>query len=471
MDALKFGTDGWRAIIADDFTFANVRCVTQAIAQHLIDKNVHQKGVVVGYDTRFMADRFANVVTEVLAANGIKVYLCKKVTPTPVTAFAVTEHQAAGAIMITASHNPAEYLGIKFIPEYAGPALPEDIDLISTCIADVLNGKGVKSFTMIQAWESGLVESIDPQESYRRHLNELLDLRKVHEKKIVVDPKYGAGIGYMEDILIRRQCAVYTINNYRDPLFGGQLPEPAKDQLDELKKKVVEYRADVGIAFDGDADRLAIVDPDGIYYSPNDILTLLMEYLIQYRGFEGPVARTVATTHMLDRLAQHYNLEVIETPVGFKYIGQAMREKGAIIGGEESGGISIKGHIPEKDGIMAACLFVEMLSQTGMTVAELMENIEKNVGRLYSERLDMRINPAMKGELLEKISNWNPESLNNQKVVSINRMDGIKIILENGSWCLVRISGTEPVMRIYVETVSPQEKYPLQMAVKRELFA
>jgi alpha-D-glucose phosphate-specific phosphoglucomutase len=471
MNTIKFGTDGWRAIIAEDFTFENVRCVTQGIAQSLLDQNLQEKGVVVGYDTRFMAERFANVVTEVLAANGVKVYLCKKITPTPVVAYAVTLYETAGAIMLTASHNPAEYLGIKFIPGYAGPALPSDIEPITTCILNIESGSAsVNSCTMIEAWETGLVESIEPQESYRRHLESILNLKKANTKKVVADPMFGAGIGYIEDILIRRQCAVWTINNYRDPLFGGSLPEPSNDNLSVLKAKVLEYRADIGIALDGDADRLAIVDRDERYYSPNDILTLLLDYLVESRGWTGKVARTVATTHMIDRLAELHGLEVIETPVGFKYIGEAMRDHDAFLGGEESGGISIRGHIPEKDGIMAACLFVEMLSQTDKSAAELLKDIQEKVGTLYSERLDMRTNDEGRKKLLEKMSKWEPETLNGQKVVSINRLDGLKIILENGSWCLVRVSGTEPAFRIYVETVSPQEKYPLQMEVKKALL-
>ncbi len=473
MSEVSFGTDGWRAVIADGFTFANVRCVSQAIARHLLDQGLGEKGVVVGFDTRFMADKFALVVTEVMTGNGIKVFLCKKHTPTPVVAHAVTVRRAGGAVMLTASHNPAEYMGIKYIPAFAGPALPADIEPITTCMEGILQTGAVNRRNLTQAWERGLVDIVEPQEDYFRHLETLIDFDVIRQAgiKAVIDPMYGAGIGYLDLILKEHNCDAWAIHNERDPLFGGSLPEPTAEHLSELADKVREMKADIGLALDGDADRLGIIDPSGRFFSPNEVLTLFLEYLAQSRKWQGTVARTVATTHMLDRMAQHYGYEVVETPVGFKYIGQAMREKDAFLGGEESGGVSMRGHVPEKDGIMAALLFVEMLARTGKTARQMLDDIFSRFGPLYSQRLDLRTSPEAKDEIVSKMEKWQPDQVSDIKVASLSRVDGLKIILENGSWFLVRPSGTEPVFRIYVEAESEQEKKRLQEEVKHILCA
>jgi alpha-D-glucose phosphate-specific phosphoglucomutase len=471
MSEISFGTDGWRAIIAEGFTFANVRCVSQAIARRLLNLGLKDNGVVVGFDTRFLADKFALVVAEVMAGNGIKVYLCKKHTPTPVVAHAVIVNRAGGAVMLTASHNPAEYLGIKFIPAFAGPALPADIEPITSCMADILQTGAVNRHNLAQAWEKGLVDIIEPKDDYSRHLETLIDFEAISAAgiKVVVDPMYGAGIGYLDTILESHGCDVSTIHNERDPLFGGSLPEPTSHHLKELAEKVRETESDIGVALDGDADRLGVVDPWGRFFSPNEILTLFLEYLVKSRGWHGAVARTVATTHMLDRMAEHYGLPVVETPVGFKYIGQAMREQDAFIGGEESGGVSIRGHIPEKDGILASLLFIEMLAKTGKTAKQLLADISARFGPLYSERLDLRTSTEAKDEIVRNMEKWEPTSVAGIPVASLSRLDGLKIILENGNWLLVRASGTEPVFRIYVEAASEDAKKELQQEVKRTL--
>lgn len=471
MAEITFGTDGWRAIIAEDFTFSNVRCVSQAIARHLKDEGLGERGIVVGFDTRFLAEKFALVVTEVMTGNGIKTYLCKKFTPTPVVAHAVISHRAGGAVMLTASHNPAEYLGIKFIPAYAGPALPADIAPIVACMIDIIKTGAVDRFSLTQAWERGLIEIIEPLHDYTAHVESIIDFAAIREAgiKTVVDPMYGAGTGCLEGLLSRHGCVAEAIHNWRDPLFGGSLPEPTAKHMKELVAKVKETGAHLGVALDGDADRLGVVDAEGRYYSPNEILTLFMEYLVSTRGWKGAVARTVATTHMLDRIALHYGFPVMETPVGFKYIGQALREKDAFIGGEESGGVSIRGHIPEKDGILAALLFVEMLAKTRKTPAELLREIETRFGPVYSERIDLRTTEEAKDAILAKMNDWEPVSLAGKNVVSATRVDGLKLLLENGSWCLVRPSGTEPVFRIYVEASSADEKQQIQQEVKSAL--
>lgn len=473
MSEIHFGTDGWRAVIAEEFTFANVRCVCQAIAQHLEARGLREKGVVIGFDTRFLAEKFALTAAEVMAGNGFRVYLCKKHTPTPVVAHAVAARRAGGALMLTASHNPAEYLGIKFIPDYAGPALPGDIAPIVSCLTNILATGKVNRKSLAQAWERGLVEIIEPREDYFRHLESLLDFSAIARSgiSVVVDPMYGAGLGYLDEILGRHGCRVAAIHNWRDPLFGGSLPEPTSHHLQALVTKVRETGADLGLALDGDADRLGVVDAAGRFYSPNEVLILFMEYLINGRGWRGPVARTVATTHMLDRIAAHHGLPVVETPVGFKYIGQVMREQEAFLGGEESGGVSIRGHVPEKDGILASLLFLEMLAKTGKKPLNLLDDIFNRFGELYSERLDLRVNESVKERMLENMNAWAPRELGGVAVASLSRVDGYKVILADGGWCLVRSSGTEPVFRIYVEAATVQRRQILQKEVKKALCA
>ncbi|NLP36094.1 MAG: phosphoglucomutase/phosphomannomutase family protein [Firmicutes bacterium] len=471
MAEITFGTDGWRSVIAGDFTFANVRCVAQAIAQHLQAQNLAGRGIVIGYDTRFLAENFAAAVAEVMAGNGIKSYVCEKYAPTPAVAHAVTVLKTGGAIMLTASHNPAEYSGIKFIPDYAGPALPEDIDPIVANLAEVLKTGAVRKMSLEEAEERGLVETIEPLPAYMEHVEKLIDFAAIKQAgmKVVVDPMYGSGMGYLETILARHGCQVKAIHNWRDPLFGGSLPEPTRQHLNELMDEVKKSGADIGIALDGDADRLGIIDPQGRFFSPNEILVLFLEYLVSNRGAAGAVARTVATTHMLDRIAAHYGFDVIETPVGFKYIGQALREQGAFIGGEESGGVSIREHIPEKDGIFAALLFIEMLAKTKKTAAQLLEALRQRFGPIYSERLDLRTTVEKKDEIVKRVKTWEPQSLAGIPVKHSNRIDGLKVVLANGSWCLVRPSGTEPVFRIYVEAASEAEKEKIQQEVKTAL--
>jgi alpha-D-glucose phosphate-specific phosphoglucomutase len=472
MAEITFGTDGWRAIIAADFTFTNVSYVAQAIAHYLQQEGLAERGLVVGYDTRFLADRFAQVVTEVMAGNGIHTYLCVKYAPTPAVAHAVLAQRAGGAVMLTASHNPAEYLGIKFIPHYAGPALPAEIDPIVANLQQVVQSGKVRQLTLTGARRQGLVTELEPLPAYTAHVESLLDFTAIKKAglKVVVDPMYGAGIGYVESILSKHGCAVTAIHNRRDPLFGGKLPDPSAAHLEALRQQVQADGADLGVALDGDADRLGVIDPDGRYYSPNEILTLFMEYLLQERGCSGAVARTVATTHMLDRLAEHYGCPVLETPVGFKYIGQALREQNAFLGGEESGGVSINGHLPEKDGIFAALLFIEMLAKTGQTAAALLDSIKERFGPVYTERLDLRTTAADKTAVMEKMAHWQPPILAGREVAAVNRLDGLKLILDNGSWCLVRPSGTEPVFRIYTEAASEAEKTLIQNEVKKSLF-
>lgn len=450
---IKFGTDGWRAIIAKDFTFDNCQIVAQGIANYLNNSKLNKKGIVIGYDNRFMSREFANECARVLVGNGIKVLLFKRAVPTPVTAFATRMRETGGAIMITASHNPPEYNGIKFIPEHAGPAMPEVTEAIESEINKVLNGGKIYRLNLKEAFNLDILEKIDIDQQYLNHIAKIVKTEYFKEKdmKVVVNPMYGAGIGYLDKILNDLGCEVKTINNYRDVLFGGAMPEPINPILTDLKRAVLSYNANVGLAVDGDADRFGIVDNQGEFISANRIIYLLLDHLLKTRSFRGPVCRSTGTTHMLDRVARRNGVEVIETPVGFKYIGDAIRQKGCIFGAEESGGVSVFGHIPGKDGILACLLVVEMLAYSGRTLAELTKEFEAEYGSVISERVDIQVNDSQRKKIADVLADYQPNAINGIKVESNSIAEGRKIVLKDGSWVLIRSSGTEPVFRIYLE--------------------
>jgi alpha-D-glucose phosphate-specific phosphoglucomutase len=478
---IAFGTDGWRGIIAQDFIFDNVRLVSRALAQYLIDNGISQRGLVIGYDNRFLSDRFAEEIAEEMNKCGISVFITTGATPTPVTAYAIKLHGAAGAVMLTASHNPPEYNGYKFIPEHAGPALPhvtkqieENIkkqQAISVGVTEEAEGRYGHMVEEHHQPEYCPCSKIEPFEEYIKHITELVDLDIIRKAglKIVVDPMYGAGIGYLDTLLAKAGVTVETMHNYRDPLFGGGMPEPTGESLGELKQRMQGVGANLGLALDGDADRFGIIDSNGEYIAPNQFLPMLYYHMMEVKGVRGPAARTVATTHLLDRIAEKYGQTVEETPVGFKYIGQCLHEKGAIMGGEESGGMSIKGHIPEKDGILAGMLAAEMVAYHGKSLTALMEQVSEQFGRLYSRRLDLRTTAADKARVLAELKQFSPETINGQKVTGRITIDGTKLLLADGSWTLIRASGTEPLFRIYAEASSPEQVSQIQQEVKQLL--
>jgi len=464
---IKFGTDGWRGIIADDFTFENLRIVSQAVADYVNGRDMGHKGIVVGYDNRFLSDRFADTVADVMIQNGIKVYLANGPLPTPVTAFAVKVHQAAGAVMLTASHNPPDYNGFKFIPDYAGPALPHITEAIEENIDRLQGGKGLRPFLHEQAQELVVTPVkpdvprvaeriiIDPRSEYFEHLEQLVDMEVIagSNLQVMVDAMHGSGMGYLDVMLERAGISVEPCRCYRDPLFGGSLPEPTGQTLARGCDWVKEGCGRLGLALDGDADRFGIIDSGGVYITPNQFLPLLYHHLIIKKGLVGPVTRTVATTHMLDRIAKKHGQAVYETAVGFKYIGQNLLEKGCVLGCEESGGLSIKGHIPEKDGILAGLLAAEMVAVHGKSLQEIAGDVVKEYGgQLYSERLDMHTSTAKKQIVMEKLQQFNPVGLAGTPVTNRIILDGVKLVLDSDEWVLVRASGTEPLFRIYVES-------------------
>lgn len=469
MKKISFGTDGWRGILAEDFNFSNVRLVARSIGMYILGRGLAARGVVVGYDNRFFSDRFAAEIAGVLSGQGIPVMVTHSATPTPVVAYAVKQYHAGGGIMLTASHNPPEYNGIKFIPEYAGPALPHITGEIEDNIRK-LEDEGAGRETS-DGGSRAAVTKVNPFPDYARHMETLVDFRAIGKAglKVVVDPMHGAGVRYLESLLMHAGASVTAIRDYSDPLFGGGLPEPAAGSLGFLREKVMNGGAHLGLALDGDADRFGIIDSSGEFITPNQFLPLLLYHLYNCKGLRGPVARTVATTHLLDRIAGRAGQQVFETPVGFKYIARCLTEEGAVLGGEESGGLSVQGHVPEKDGILAGLLAAEIVAAHGRSLAGLMEQVAEEYGSLYSERLDVHTSPQEKERVLGLLKDLKPSSLGKRQVTGSNTVDGVKFLLEGGAWVLVRASGTEPLFRIYVEAGSTEEMKEIQEDTKKLL--
>ncbi|MGB3692336.1 MAG: phosphoglucomutase/phosphomannomutase family protein [Spirulinaceae cyanobacterium] len=451
---IKFGTDGWRGIIADDFTFPNVCKVTRAIAAYLETAYPKSRPVLVAYDPRFLADEFAQTAAEILTDLGWTVKVVDRDCPTPVIAYNARHLNSAGALMFTASHNPAQYCGIKYIPDYAGPATPEITDTI------VANIEGA-SDAPAKGKNLDKISTFDPKPEYLKFIYSLLDVDKISSAglKVKFDALYSTSRGYLDEVLEHCGCDTESFHTHRDVLFGGGMPEPKADQLEGLVEAVTQDRADLGLATDGDADRFGIVDEKGNVLTPNTVLLLLARHLIKNRGKSGAIVRTVATTHLLDNFALKNGLKLFETAVGFKYIGAKMRETEVLIGGEESGGLSIIGHIPEKDGILADMLVAEAIAYEGKPLSQLVEEVIAEAdGPLYNQRLDLHLDDSHKAAVLEEYKTNPPAEVAGIKVKEVGRKDGIKLYLEEGSWILLRPSGTEPLMRVYLETDSPQKQ-------------
>ncbi|OUL23444.1 phosphoglucosamine mutase [Nostoc sp. RF31YmG] len=450
---IKFGTDGWRGIIADDFTFPNVRKVTRAIASYLETAYSKDRPVLVAYDTRFLADQFAQTAAQVLADLGWTVKVTDRDCPTPVIAYNARHLNSAGALMFTASHNPAPYCGIKYIPDYAGPATPEITDTIVANIESASDEPPSGS-------PSGSISIFDPKPDYLQFIYTLIDVEKIKsaQLKVKYDALYSTSRGYLDEVLQQSGVQLESFHTWRDVLFGGGMPEPKGEQLVELVEAVRAGKADLGLATDGDSDRFGIVDEQGNVLTPNTVLLLLARHLIKNKGKSGAIVRTVATTHLLDNFAAKYGLPIYETAVGFKYIGEKMRETTVLIGGEESGGLSVIGHIPEKDGVLADMLVAEAIAYEGKPLSQLVkEAIAEADGPLYNNRLDLHLTEAHKNAVINSFTNNPPTEVAGIKVKEVGRKDGIKLYLEEGSWILLRPSGTEPLVRVYLETHSPEK--------------
>ncbi|MDX1931604.1 MAG: phosphoglucomutase/phosphomannomutase family protein [Capsulimonadales bacterium] len=461
---IAFGTDGWRAVMAREFTFDNVALVAQAIADHVVSTGKKDKGVIVGYDARFLSEQFAQLVADVLLANGVPAYLPDRDTPTPVVAYTIKARDLAGAVMLTASHNPPEYNGIKFIPDYLHPALPDITDAITARIAELQADPSQVKYS-----GGGKHYIINPKADYFAHIAELIDLKAIGAANltICVDPLYATGRGYLSEILKEAGATVHTLHDERNPLFGGSLPEPNAKNLIPLAAFMKEKNADLGLSMDGDADRFGMLDKTGAYITSNQVIALTVWHWAQTRPrpTAASVVRTVATSGMIDALAKHFGMTVTETPVGFKWVGNAMRTTDAIVGGEESGGLSVRGHIPEKDGIMADLVLTELVAKSGKTPLELLAEIRQIIGEYLTTRVDIRLPDASKRNLMTMLREATPATIAGQGVASVSKIDGVKMVREDGSWLLIRPSGTEPLVRCYIEARSESDVEELRHAI------
>jgi phosphoglucomutase len=454
---IRFGTSGWRAIIADEFTFSGVRAVTRAICEQVRRASHHsnQTTLIVGYDTRFLGERFAAECVKEISANKLSALLCDHPTPTPTISHAIRNEKAAGGINFTASHNPPEYNGIKFSTADGAPALPEVTQQVEQLIAEFQQGTNDATTDAAQV---GAAQTHDPKPAYLEDLGTKIrfDVIARAGEHYAYDPLWGTGRGYLDAALRAHDVQVETIHDWRDVMFGGRAPEPDSEHLDELRAAMTRNNCSLGLATDGDADRFGVVDANGEFISPNKLIALLFDYLAESRGWTGGAARSVATSHLVDRVAEARGLPVYETPVGFKYIGELINEDKIILGGEESAGISIKGHYPEKDGILACLLAAEAVAARGVSLSEQLEALYARVGRVESGRIGVRLTPELLAALPEKLKR-EPAEIGNRKIERTNRLDGVKFIFADGSWLLMRPSGTEPLVRVYAESESEKD--------------
>ncbi len=453
---IKFGTDGWRGVIARDFTFENLSWVAQATMDYLNREGLGNKGLIIGYDRRFMSRDFARRVAEIAAGNSIRVRLTEEYAPTPAVSWAVRQYGAGAGVMITASHNPPEYNGFKIKEAFGGSALPETTGILEEIVRyNRENGRRIIAVPYDEALRNGMVELFDPSEGYFHQLSRYVDLDLIAKAGIsaVVDPMYGAGSGFIPRLL----PGVDEIHNIENPSFGGLPPEPIGQNLQELSALLKSGKYRVGLALDGDADRIGAVDENGDFFSSHCIFTVVLRHLIEYKKLTGAVVKTVSTTRMVDLLAEKFGLELFETPIGFKHICALMLERDVLMGGEESGGLGVKGHIPERDGILLGLLLLEAVAVSGKGLRQLLDETMDEIGHFYYQRIDRRIEDAAKEQLIGRLRANSPTAIDGQRVTATNFSDGFKFIFESGDWLLIRPSGTEPVLRLYSEAGSQDQ--------------
>jgi phosphomannomutase len=488
--SIRFGTSGWRAIFSDEFTFDNVRRLSHAIAGHLkenldfgffspeyglhagADRTSQTPLVVVGYDTRFMSEDFAREAAEVFAFSGIRVFLADSETPTPALAWAVLNHKAVGGVVITASHNPAAYNGYKWTPYWGGPATPAVTEDIERRLA-LLGGHSVRSMPWEKALRDGWIVLTDFRTPYFKKLGELLALKRLKAAglRVGVDALYGASRRYLRPFLEESGVEVVGLHERRDVLFGGHSSEPGPEVLGGLAEAVRKGRLHLGLSCDGDADRFGVMDQGGVWIPPNDVLALALHHLVANRGMEGNVARSIMTSHFVDAVAKSYGLRVRETPVGFKYIGDLLRGGGFLIGGEESGGLSIANHVPEKDGPLACLLMAELVAFERKSLAKIREGLYKKHGAFLNVRHNFHLeNLGLARELNDRLKLKPPTVLGGSSVWRIDETDGFKFVLKDGRWLGLRLSGTEPVVRLYVEAYSQKDVDALVEEGKKIIF-
>ncbi|MEG2304103.1 MAG: phosphoglucomutase/phosphomannomutase family protein [Lachnospiraceae bacterium] len=454
---IKFGTGGWRAIIGDEFTKVNIQKLAKALVLKMQNEGVEEKGMVIGYDRRFLAKEAVFWICEVFAKEGIKVYFIDRSSPTPLVMFYVMKHELPYGMMVTASHNPAIYNGVKIFTSGGRDADEIQTADIERYIAEVeeMCGSGtiVETMDYQLAVEKGLVVEFNPMNEYLDNIIAGIDMEIIREKQlhVVLDPMYGVSQTALKTILSIARCDMDVIHERHDTLFGGKLPAPSAVTLRSLQNYVIDKHCDIGVATDGDADRIGVVDDLGNFLHPNDILVLLYYYLLKYKGWKGAAVRNIATTHTLDRVAKAYGEKCYEVPVGFKYISAKMQEMHAIIGGESSGGLTVRGHINGKDGIYAAALLVEMIAVTGKKLSELMKDIRNEFGEIFMEERDYKFSQERKEQIYQTlmVDKLLPEM--EYEIAEVSYLDGCKVYLKNGGWIIARFSGTEPLLRIFCE--------------------
>ena len=449
---IKFGTGGWRAIIGDEFTKANIQLLAKALCVKMKAEGKADKGIVIGYDRRFLAKEAMQWAGEVFAAEGITAYLINKSSPTPLIMFYVMKHDFPYGMMVTASHNPAVYNGIKVFTAGGRDADESQTKEIEEYIKNT-DAESVKEMEYDKALSLGLIQEIYPLNEYLDNIISAVDMKAIREKglKVALDPLYGVSETSLATILHTARCELTVIHDRHDTLFGGKLPAPNAVTLRPLQNAVMDYKADIGIATDGDADRIGVIDDTGRFLHPNDILVLLYYYLVKYKGWEGPVVRNIATTHMLDKVADRFGQKCYEVPVGFKHISAKMNEVDAIIGGESSGGLTVRGHINGKDGIYAAALLVEMIAATGKKLSEIYKEIEEECGSIFMEERDYKFNQEKKEQMHKLLMEEKKIPELPFEVEKVSYLDGSKVYFKNGGWVIGRFSGTEPLIRIFCE--------------------
>jgi len=466
---IHFGTDGWRGVISDTFTFHNLRLISQAIADAVASEDwlngdtggaqPDRRRMVVGFDTRFLSDRYAVEAARVLAANGYHVFLTTADVPTPTLSHAVKQLGAIAGIMITASHNAPRYSGVKLKSTYGGSAQPEQCRRVEVYLNDnEARGRGPNLMDFDQARSAGLLERFNPTQAYYDHLRQLINFDAITDQplRVVVDSMFGSGRGLIKGILQGTGCEVLEVRSEMNPGFGGIHPEPIARYLGALAGAIAAGHGQLGLATDGDADRIGAMDGRGQFVDAHRILALSLKYLVEQRGWRGKVVKTISTTQMINRLCEKYDLEVVETPVGFNHIADHILRDDVLIGGEESGGITFRGHIPEGDGVLMGLLILEMVAALNAPLEELVSDLLAQVGPAHYARLDLRLaRPVSKPRMVERLENQAPSSIGGVEVTSVSSLDGVKYVFGDESWLLIRPSGTEPVLRVYAEAPEP----------------
>ena len=467
----KFGTDGWRAIIAEDYTFDNVRACAASAAMYLQRHGLAERGMIIGYDARFASADFAVAAAEVVAAHGIKVALSETLCPTPVVSYSIIDRKAGGGIVITASHNPWRWNGFKYKPEYGGSASPEVVDELERELPALVD-VSLRRTEIDVAKHDGMVQEFDARGPYLAQLARLVDIDRLKSAgfNLCYDAMYGTGAGYFASLLDGGKTKLTELHGFVNPAFPGMhAPEPIARNLTEMEATMRGGGFDVGIANDGDADRVGIADENGVFINQLQVFALLAYYMLEYRGDRGPIVKSITTTSMVQKLGEIYGVPVHETKVGFKFLGPKMMQTEALLGGEESGGYGFRGHVPERDGILAGLYMLDFVARAGKRPSELLAELYEKVGPHHYDRLDIALREDQRDAIIKRAADARPDAIAGIKVTSIDTTDGFRFMLDDTGWLLLRFSGTEPLVRIYTEVRGDPSLVQKVLAEGREI--